>query len=233
MQRISDLNAFYGLLAELEGRIGGLRRLGGCHGRMKWPERGVYFLFEPGEQRSIDPATPRVVRVGTHALMSKSRTTLWKRLSQHRGTTSPRGGNHRGSIFRLLSGEALMNRDPTLAEASWGCGSSTTREIRQHEREHEARVSDYLGTMTLSFLPIPDASGPESARGLIERNSIALLSNFTTPAPDQPSPNWLGHHSGRERVRRSGLWNNNHVDETYDPDFLNLFEDLVRRASPA
>ena len=233
MHRLSDLNSFYSLLADLAGRIGGLRRLGDCHGRMNWPERGVYFFFEPGEQRSIDPEAPRVVRVGTHALMSKSRTTLWKRLSQHRGTSAPRGGNHRGSIFRLLSGEALMNRDPLLAEATWERGSSATREIRQRERDHEARVSDYLGAMTLSFLPIPDASGPASARGLIERNSIALLSSFTAPAPDQPSQNWLGHHSGRERVRRSGLWNNNHVDETYDSDFLNLFEDLVRRTSSA
>lgn len=233
MQQLSDLNSFYRLLAELEGRIGGLRRLADCHGRMQWPERGLYFFFEPGEQRSSDPATPRVVRVGTHALMSKSRTTLWKRLRQHRGTTTLRGGNHRGSIFRLLSGEALMNRDPLLAETSWGRGSSTTREIRQREREHESRVSAYLGAMSLSFLPIPDASGPDSARGLIERNSIALLSSFISPTPDQPSQTWLGHHSGRERVRRSGLWNNNHVDEAHDPDFLNLFEDLVRRTIPA
>ena len=44
MQRRSDLAVFYGLLDELEVRIGERRRLGDCHGRMSWPERGVYFF---------------------------------------------------------------------------------------------------------------------------------------------------------------------------------------------
>ena len=228
MQRRSDLDTFYGLLAELESRVGG-RRLGECHGRMDWPERGVYFFFEPGETRDSNPPVSRVVRVGTHALTSKSRTTLWQRISQHRGTTNPRGGNHRGSIFRLLSGEALMNRDPALQIETWGKKSSATREIRAAERQHEALVSRYIGAMTLLFVSAPDASGPESARGIIERNAIALLSNYRAATPDRPGSNWLGKFIGRDRVRRSGLWNNNHVDEKYDPAFLGLLEDLARR----
>lgn len=231
MNRQSDLDAFYGLLGQLESRTGGYRRLGACDGKMPWPERGVYFFFEPGERRLTDPDAPRVVRVGTHALAARSRTTLWKRLRQHRGTNRRIGGNHRGSIFRLLSGEALMIRDPALTLESWGRGANAPREIRDTEREHEARVSQYLGNMTLLFVEAPDEPGPTSARGVIERNSIALLSNVVEPNEDGPSPDWLGHHSGRERVRHSGLWNNNHVDEAYDRNFLNLFEDLVNRTS--
>lgn len=231
MNRQSDLDAFYGLLGQLEARTGGYRRLGACDGKMPWPERGVYFFFEAGERRLTDPAVPRVVRVGTHALAARSSTTLWKRLRQHRGTNRRIGGNHRGSIFRLLSGEALMTRDPDLTLDSWGRGANAAREIRDTEREHEARVSQYLGNMTLLFVEVPDEPGPTSARGIVERNSIALLSSFVEPNQDRPSQNWLGHHSGRERVRRSGLWNNNHVDEAYDPDFLNLFEDLVNQTS--
>jgi len=94
-------------------------------------------------------------------------------------------------------------------------------------------VSDYLGNMTLLFLEVPDDPGPDSARGVVERNSIALLSGYREPTQDRPSKSWLGNHSGRERVRRSGLWNNNHVDEIYDPEFLNLFDDLLRRMSAA
>ena len=124
-----------------------------------------------------------------------------------------------------------MTRDPALTLGSWGRGVSAPREIRDTEREHEARVSQYLGSMTLLFVEVPDEPGPTSARGVIERNSIALLSSYVEPNNDGPSPNWLGHHSGRERVRRSGLWNNNHVDEAYDPDFMNLFDDLVNQTS--
>jgi len=200
---------------------------------MPWPKRGVYFFFEPGETRDTAPASQRVVRVGTHALAAKSRTTLWTRLSEHRGTSNPRGGNHRGSIFRLLAGEALLNREASITVESWGRGSSATRGLRGLEREHEIRVSEYLSGMKLLFVEVPDDPGRDSARGTIERNAIALLSGYLKPAPDQPSADWLGHYSGRERVRRSGLWNNNHVDEAYDPDFLNLLDDLVRRMPAA
>ncbi|HTV26286.1 MAG TPA: hypothetical protein VMF32_00715 [Xanthobacteraceae bacterium] len=104
MSRYDDLLRFYDLLARLEEKIGGARVLSDCSGRMNWPQRGVYFFFEPGELRSDTGNGPRVVRVGTHALTDTSRTTLWKRLSQHRGTGNAGGGNHRGSIFRLLIG---------------------------------------------------------------------------------------------------------------------------------
>lgn len=95
------------------------------------------------------------------------------------------------------------------------------------EREHELRVSERLGEMNVLFVNVPDDPGQDSARGVIERNSIALLSSYREPSPDQPSSGWLGRYSGRERVRRSGLWNNNHVDENYDREFLSLFEELV------
>lgn len=233
MPRRSDLDAFYALLDDLEARIGGQRRLGDCHGRMAWPQRGIYFFFESGEHRDTHSSPQRVVRVGTHALVSRSHTTLWKRLGQHRGTSNPLGGNHRGSIFRLLVGEAILNSNASLNVESWGRGASATRELRDLEREHEVRVSDYLGDMTLLFLEVPDEPGPDSARGVIERNSIALLSGYREPTPDRASISWLGNHSGRERVRRSGLWNNNHVDEIYDAEFLNLFDDLLKRMPAA
>src|SRR5699024_6351686 len=38
---------------------------------------------------------------------------------------------------------------------------------------------------------------------------------------------WLVHHSGRDRVRQSGLWNNRHVDGKYDPLCLVTLEQLL------
>src|SRR5690606_956782 len=103
MNRVDDLNRFYDVMRELRDRLGGERTLADCHGRMDWPRQGVYFFFEPGEMREYGTEM-RVVRVGTHAVSLGSRTTLWKRLRQHRGTlggASAGSGNHRGSIFRL------------------------------------------------------------------------------------------------------------------------------------
>jgi hypothetical protein len=54
-----------------------------------------------------------------------------------------------------------------------------------------------------------------------------LLSNDAKLPLDPPSPGWLGRQSNIARVRRSGLWNSNHVDENYDSAFLDTFERLV------
>jgi hypothetical protein len=225
--RLAHVRSFYALLLDLETRAGGRRRLAECTGKMRWPHRGVYFFFENGEERSDSGEGPRVVRVGTHALTTASSTTLWTRLSQHRGSAASGRGNHRGSIFRLLVGSALGERYGGLAPGTWGKGSSAGADVRALEREHEKRVSAHLGAMRLLWLEIDDAPGAESDRGFVERNAIALLSNYRRRPVDPPSGTWLGHASDRERVRTSGLWNQNHVDEPYDPEFLNIMTKFI------
>jgi hypothetical protein len=225
-QRIDDLRRFYAALDLLAEKVGGPKTLAECSGRLYWPQRGVYFFTEESEIREDSGSGARVVRVGTHALTETSRTTLWRRLSQHRGRVKSGGGHHRGSIFRLLVGTAVIARDG-LEFPSWGQGNNAPREVREVERALECRVSEIIGAMPLLWLAIDDAPGAGSLRGYIERNSIALLSNFGKPPLDAPSKNWLGHSCNRERVRSSGLWNSNHVDERYDPAFLACLEQLV------
>lgn len=213
--RHADLCRFYELLSVLEERLGGKRQLTSSKGGSDWPKRGLYFFFEPGEVRSDTGTGPRVVRVGTHALPMGSSSTLWQRLSQHLGQVRSPGGNHRGSIFRLLVGAAMMARDGETKPASWGIKAdpaaaarslgTTSQEVKSAERPLEAAVSAYIGAMPFFWLEIDDEHGPDSDRGIIERNCIALLSNFGRPALDAPSEQWLGRHSDRDRVRRSGL----------------------------
>lgn len=225
-KRREHLVGFYLILDELERRIGGARTLGDCRGRMDWPPRGIYFFREAGERRSDTGTGPRIVRVGTHALKAGGSTTLWNRLSAHRGQLRSGGGNHRGSIFRLIVGTALIGRDghnfPT-----WGEGNSAAKDVRAAEVELERAVSEVIRKMPFLWLSIGDEPGPDSLRGKIERNSIALLSNSNKAPLDPPSVQWLGHRCDRDRVRASGLWNQNHVDESYDPGFLDDLEMLV------
>lgn len=230
MKRHSDTNVFYQLLSQLEATVGERRRLGDCHGRMHWPIRGVYFFFEPGEFRSKDLTAHRVTRIGTHALTPKNRN-LWKRLREHRGTE--RGyGNHRKSVFRRLVGDALINRD-RLPRNTW---EQKTPRRPSHaidaEKPYEKLVSSYLRSTMVLCLPVDDEPGPDSGRGIIEKNSIALLSGYVEASMDSPSSEWLGLHSSRVRVRCSGLWNNDHVDEEYDRKFLSLFEKLISKTAP-
>ncbi len=229
MDRLAHLGHFYELVEACTSRAGGSRRLSECAGRMEWPRRGVYFFFEPGEARRETGTGPRIVRVGTHALKAGSRTTLWNRLSQHRGPKSSGSGNHRGSIFRLLVGAALLEQRPIVC-ATWGVGSSAPPEVREPERAIEQEVSKLIGRMKIAWLAINDEPGPNSLRGIIERNSIALLSNLEKASLDPASDEWLGHSCPKTRVGSSGLWNQNHVNEDYDPVFLDHFESLVTEA---
>ncbi|MCO5132077.1 MAG: hypothetical protein M9932_16190 [Xanthobacteraceae bacterium] len=102
-------------------------------------------------------------------------------------------------------------------------------ELAAAEAPIEAAVSEYLGQLPFLWLPVDDEPGPDSLRGYIERNAIALTSGLHDPMIDPPSPSWLGFRSGRDKVRRSGLWNQRHVDENYEPRFLDVLETSIER----
>ena len=155
-----------------------------------------------------------------------SKATLWNRLRTHRGGSNGLG-NHRGSIFRLHVGESLIRRGELESIFStWGAGQSATAEIRLHEQEIELAVSEHIGEMPVAWVEVHDEASADSDRTYLERNFIALLAGPTGPL-DLPSGNWLGHWSGREAVRYSGLWNVNHVYENFDPTALDIFEKYI------
>lgn len=222
----TDLEEFYDLLKKLEQSLEDKRILSECTGKMDWPERGVYFFFEEGEFRRGHPDEPRVVRVGTHMVSQGSKATFWHRLRTHRGTQDGRG-NHRGSIFRLHIGKALMNRsNGGINVPTWGQGQNAPIRTQQKEKELEKRVSEYLGKMPFLWLTVPGRAGPDSDRAYIERNAIGLLSNCSDPL-DAPSNDWLGRSSPVQEIRNSGLWNVNHVQGKYDRTFLKVIETYV------
>jgi len=232
MTRTDDIARFYDLLTDLEARVGGKERLGDCTGYMDWPDRGIYFFFTPDEPRG---GQLRLTRVGTHAVSSGSSTSLWDRLRTHRGAkrgTYEGGGNHRGSVFRKRVGEAIIERDGLHDEyPEWGVGSSAGREQRLEELELERRVSDYIRGLSFLWVNVDDEPGPDSERAYIERNAIALLSNYERDSVD-PREDWLGQYSRSEKIRESGLWNVNHVEEEYDPAFLDLLQEQIKHTSP-
>jgi hypothetical protein len=238
MSRLSDLVRFYALLDRLKQCLGGTRSLATLNSFRDWPTRGVYFFFEPFEVRKESGDGPRVVRVGTHALTVGSRSTLRQRLIQHRGQSSGLG-NHRGSIFRLLVGEALLARGGLPTCSSWGVKGDISQvstmlnvsrdTLAADEAPVERAVTKYLASMPFLWLDVDDEPGANSQRGVFERNAIALLSNYQRPTIDPPSPGWLGNASNRSLVRGSSVWNQRHVEEAHDPAFLDSLELAVER----
>lgn len=225
MDSYSRFNELVRQLAMLPGQGAQLANISAAH---RLPKQGVYFFFENGEDTDSSGGQPRVVRVGTHAVSKGSRSTLSQRLRAHRGTRVG-GGNHRGSIFRLHVGHALLAR-VQLILPTWGRGSTAPRDIRDVEREHEERVSKVIGAMPVLWVEVADVAGPTSERAVIERGAIATLSNSLSPFR-QPSESWLGNNSPREEIRRSGLWNLNYTREASSADFLGKLEAAVERTS--
>lgn len=226
--RLADLKRFYASLARLEKTLGGVRRLSECSGRMSWPRCGIYFFMETSEVRTDTGKGFRIVRVGTHALKAGARTRLWTRLAQHKGSARSGGGNHRGSIFREIVGSALIKKHSFDCPSWVGVRRRTVpRAVKKHEQPLEQAVSMVIGVMPFLWLAIEDEPGPDSDRGYVERNAIALLSNLDKHPIDPSSRSWLGRKCDRERVRASGLWNSNHIDEVYDPAFLGTLDRLI------
>jgi len=224
MTRREDVETFYQIITDLEKVVGGKHLLAECHGRMAWPERGVYFFFEDGQLR--ENSKPRVVRIGTHGLKNGSKRRLWERLSQHRGTASG-GGNHRGSIFRLHVGTAIMERDG-LHSATWSKGRTAKNDVTSRELPIENLVSQYIGQMPFLWIEVNDPPERNSMRGYIERNSIGLLSNFGKPERiDASTQSWLGNYAWQGKIKASGLWNVKHVEDGYEPEFLDVLRKYV------
>lgn len=234
MTREADINRLYSLLDRLRDRVGGPQYLSDCNGRMDWPGRGIYIFFASDETRQSTDHQ-RITRVGTHAVSSGSGTSLWNRLISHRGTFSGKyagGGNHRGSVFRLRVGEAMIEKDGLHDEfLEWGDGTSAGSEIREQELEHERRVSDFIRDLPFLWVKVDDEPGPDSRRAELEQNLIAMLSNYETTSVDSRDSDWLGRHSPRQMIRESGLWNINHVAEKYDPSFLDILETHIERTT--
>ena len=231
--RQGDLTRFYAILDDLAAVIGEVQ-LADCCKEMA-PTHGVYFFQEHGEERADSGSGARVVRVGTHGIQARktgARNTrkriLWDRLSDHLGTRAG-GGHHRSSVFRELVGSALIKREgidcPTWkGESAKGKSAPPKIVDKDKERLLEERVTDVIGNMPVLWLAVTDAS----RRKCIERNAIALLSNYRKkPLLDARSPNWLGLKCRNDKVPGSGLWNRQHVDKPYDPKFLKEMEELA------
>lgn len=234
--RSKDIRHFYELLDTLSLQHGGPRYLRDLGNHRDWPKRGIYFFFEDGELRSGSGSGLRITRVGTHAVSKGSKSKLVNRLRSHRGKLNGEG-DHRSSIFRGLIGQALIGSDSSLRSASWGLkpnivsiskdiGVSETL-LKSDERLVERRVSEHLDSMPFLWIDVDDEPSKNSLRSYIERNAIALLSNIPNLAIDPPSRKWLGHKSNRVAVRESGLWNQQHTEENYNPDFLDAMHKFI------
>jgi hypothetical protein len=209
--RIRDMRKLYTLI-DVVRRHGGTFKLRELS-RRKLPLRGVYVFLDSNEQNFLGYG-PRIVRIGTHAVSIGSKSSLKGRLRNHLGLSSG-SGNHRGSVFRLHVGRAMLaaERSPTSL-LSWGVGQDTDAGTRAAEEQHERRVSEYLRDLEVFIIPIEDPPAKDSLRAFVERQLIALCSEGLQPI-DTPHFKWLGLKSPQDLSSRTGLWNLRDVGRQY------------------
>jgi len=232
-QRLEHIVQFYALLDTLAQKIKGPLTLENFSIGSSWVTRGVHFFFEQGEHRSDSGEGLRVVHIGTHAIRTGSRSTLWDSLHLQRGSDKDGAGSHRCSAFRKHIGMAYIGRDKEYhyEDQTWGRGNLTSHEVHLQEMGLEMVVSKTIRKMPYLYLAVEDEPSPYSQRAVISNNTVALLSNYNRQPIDPPSETWLGQyaHSKGDRIRQSGLWNVDHTDDDYDPDFLEILKHWIGR----
>ena len=166
-------------------------------------QNGVYVLFEQGE---TGHGGERIVRRGSHT----GHAQLAGRLREHFVKE-----NKDRSIFRKNIGRALLNRraDPFLSEWEVDLTSRESRERHAHQIDRqrlqtiETEVTNYIRSH-FSFVLIPISDKDE--RLYFEKRIISTVSGCPSCSP---SHGWLGLSSPVEKIRDSGLWQVNHLNQ--------------------
>ena len=165
--------------------------------------------------------------IGTHALMPFSKSTLYNRLRSLRGNDDDLGGKHRRSIFRRHIGRAIITKNK-IACTTWD------KRVAPGPRENqvEEKVSRYIRKRCwFIYLAVDQSLDSWRTRRLIARNAVALLSNCNKQKIIDPSSkSWLGLAYPPKistMISESGLWNVQHVNKNYDPEFLTELKALV------
>ncbi len=241
--RPNKLAQFYRKLGVLKTQTGGPFYLSDVDGTMDWPHRGIYIFFDESTDPEIDPVSEwHITRIGTVGVSKGSSSSLWQRLRTHRGTTSGNyadGGNCRGSVFRLHIGNAIIE-DEGLEDKypHWGVphrqlpDNISTSEIRAQEHPLELRVSERIRNLPFLVIDIPGKPHADCDRARLEKNLIALVSHARRTNPHLKKDDWLGHHSPRAEINKTGLWNLDHVNSFYTDSIISEVTPYIESTSP-
>ena len=160
------------------------------------PLNGIYVLFEKGEFAHSDD---RIVRIGTHT----GKNQLRSRLNQHFVNEKKDR-----SIFRKNIGRAILyrNNDPFIHQWEIDLTPKSARQKYEasidfhRQKEVEKEVTNYIQNK-FSFIVF----SIEDRKNRLELES-KIISTISWCDECQHSNHWLGIHSPKLKIRKSGLW---------------------------
>lgn len=162
----------------------------------KIPENGIYLLFEKGEKGHDGN---RIVRIGTHTGINQLRS----RLRQHFLNS-----NKDRSIFRKNIGRCLLNKiqDPYLDTWELDMTTKAARDTHGNKvdtNKQESIEKEISGYMRKNFFFAVIRVDDKYERLKLESKIISTVSHCKDC---EPSKNWLGLSSPKDKIRKSGLW---------------------------
>jgi hypothetical protein len=165
------------------------------------PLNGVYILFEKGE---LAHDAARITRIGSHTGADQLRSRLYQHFLNE---------NKDRSIFRKNIGRALLNKnrdhflekwDLDLTSAQAKINSSPGIDLKK-QQIIEKQVSGYIQE---NFSFVTFRMDDNIKRLHLEKGLIATVSHCSEC---KPSDNWFGFNSPKEKIRKSGLWQEQHL----------------------
>ncbi len=160
------------------------------------PLNGIYILFESGETAH---GANRIVRIGTH----NSENNLPSRLKEHFLNE-----NKDRSIFRKNIGRCILNKQNDDFLDKWELDLTTKANRERHgnsidfqkQSAIEKLVSEYIRDKIYFVIFRVDNKDERL------RLESKIISTVSWCGGCQPSINWLGRFSPKEKIRTSGLW---------------------------
>jgi len=182
------------------------------------PDDGIYFFYELGE---FGHGGNRIVRIGTHKNGNfksriKDHFVFNKNKIENLDKNKPKPSDR--SIFRKNIGRALIRKENLDYIEMWE--QDFTKKINRKklgnkrnielEKQIEKKISKILReNFSFRFIKVEQASKVIGSKGLESR----LIATVAKCEKCRASPNWLGRFSPIEKIRKSGLWNFQHVDD--------------------
>jgi hypothetical protein len=201
------------------------------------PSNGIYFFYEQGEIWGHGDSKPRVVRVGTHKDGNfRSRIAEHFLLNEAKmNFDASKSPPHDRSIFRKNIGRVLLNKDNDSYLKIWGIDFTTKanrinfcglRDIAK-ERQIEEKITEILRKRFSFRFILIDSQAHRIGSGGLESAVIGTLAHCIKC---QPSSDWLGRQSPVQRIRESGLWLVQHLDNLpMSEENLHVFTEAVRK----
>jgi hypothetical protein len=165
------------------------------------PKNGIYIIFENGEKfKEYD----RIVRVGTH----KGTKKLLSRLNEHFLIE-----DKNRSIFRKNIGRCILNMEQNPYLPLWELKTTSKADKGMNlrlldldfEKQLEKTISNYIQN-NLSFCVFQIDTKVE--RLFWESKIISTLAKSREL---EPSKNWLGNYSTKDKIKTFGLWQVNEL----------------------